>query len=95
MEEFRPVLADSTVINVLNNGIVDEDDFVHGNGAVALKPNGRKAVIQAMERRLEQQVTHPIFEYRLSYRRVLEVQARLLARTLLGEIEEYPGFRVR
>lgn len=95
MEEFRPVLADSTVINVLNNGIVNEDDFVHGNGAAGLKPSGRKAVIQAMERRLEQQVTHPIFEYRLSYRRVLEVQARLLARTLLGEIEEYPGFRVR
>ena len=95
MEEFRPVLADSTVISVINNGVVSPTDFVRGRGAVALKPAARKKVIQAMERRLDQLVTHPVFDYRLSYRRVLEVQARLLSRVLLGEVPHYPAFVVR
>jgi len=95
MEEFRPVLADSTVISVINNGVVAPDDFVKGRGAVALKPAARKKVIQAMERRMDQLVTHQLFDYRLSYRRVLELQARLLSRFILGEVEHYPGFRVR
>jgi len=95
MEEFRPVLADSTVISVINNGVVSTSDFTEGQGAVALKPPARKRVIQAMERRLDQLVTHPTFDYRLSYRRVLEIQARLLSRALLGELPVYPGFRVR
>ncbi len=95
MEEFRPVLADSTVINVINNGVITPADFVRGQGAVALKDSARKRVIQAMQRRLDQLINHPVFDYRLSYRRVLEVQARLLSRTLLGELPEYPGFRVR
>jgi len=44
---------------------------------------------------MDQLVTHPVFGYRLSYRRVLEVQARLLGRLVLGEIDEYPTFRTR
>lgn len=95
MEEFRPILADSTVISVINNGVVGPDDFVRGQEAVALKPPARKKVIQALERRMDQLVTHPVFDYRLSYRRVLEVQARLLGRRLTSEVAAYPGFRVR
>lgn len=52
-------------------------------------------MIAAFERRMDTLVTHPIFGYRISYRRVLEVQARLLARTLLGEIPRYASFCTR
>lgn len=95
MEEFRPVLADSTVVSAINNGVVKADDFVVAAGAVALKDAGRKRLILAFERRMDQLVTHPVFDYRVSYRRVLEVQARLLSRLLLGELADYPEFRVR
>ncbi len=95
MEEFRPIIGDSTVLSALNTGVVTEADFlVHPTG-VALKPAGRRRYLLAYERRLDQLVTHPIFGYRISYRRVLEVQARLLGRFLLGEIAEYPEFRTR
>jgi CRISPR-associated exonuclease Cas4/CRISPR-associated protein Cas1 len=63
--------------------------------AVNLKPHARRAFIAAYERRLQQEVTHPLFGYRVSARRLLEVQARLLARYLDGEIEEYPHYLVR
>jgi CRISPR-associated protein Cas1 len=95
MEEFRPLLADSAVLQILNTGVVSPSDFLHAGDAVSLASPGRRRVIQAYERRMDQLVTHPVFGYRISYRRVLEVQARLFGRFLLGEIEEYPEFRTR
>jgi CRISPR-associated protein Cas1 len=95
MEEFRPVIADSVVINALNTGVIQPDDFVRAAGSVNLATAARKRFILAFERRMDQLVTHPVFDYRISYRRVLEVQARLLSRHLLHEIKFYPEFRVR
>jgi CRISP-associated protein Cas1 len=95
MEEFRPVIADSVVVGAINNGVIQRDDFIHAAGAVSLAPAARKRLILAFERRMDQLVTHPVFDYRISYRRVLDVQARLLTRFLLGEIPQYPEFRIR
>lgn len=95
MEEFRPVIADSVVIGVLNTRVIQAEDFVRAAGAVSLTLPARKRLIMAFERRLDQLVTHPVFDYRISYRRVLEVQARLLSRVLLGELPHYPEFRIR
>ena len=95
MEEFRPIVADSVVVTAINNGEIQPDDFAVTPVAAALKPGARKRLILAYERRMDQLVTHPVFGYRISYRRVLEVQARLLGRMLLGEVEEYPAFRTR
>ncbi|MFO1155208.1 MAG: CRISPR-associated endonuclease Cas1 [Rhodospirillales bacterium] len=95
MEPFRPLIAESAVIQAINNGEVRADDFVRTGAAVALKPDGRKRVIAAFERRLSHEITHPLFGYRVSYRRLIEVQARLLGRWLLGEIPEYPQFVTR
>jgi CRISPR-associated protein Cas1 len=95
MEEFRPLLADSTVLHAINNGVVQYRDFHIAAGAVSLTDAARKRLIQTYEQRLDTEVQHPVFGYRISYRQVLEVQARLLARVLVGEIDEYPVFRTR
>jgi CRISPR-associated protein Cas1 len=95
MEPFRPLIADSLVLQVINNGEVGVGDFVRAAGAVALQDRGRKHLIAAFERRLEQEITHPLFGYQVSYRRLLEVQARLLGRHLQGEIPEYPQIVTR
>jgi CRISPR-associated protein Cas1 len=88
-EEFRPLIADSVVIGVLNNGEIGPRDFIRRAGAAALSGQGRKTVLRAYERRLETKVRHPVFGYQISYRRVLDVQARLLAAVLVGELPEY------
>lgn len=95
MEPFRPLLADSSVLTVINNGEVRPSDFVSAAGSVALTGDGRKRFIAAFERRMSQEVTHSLFGYRASYRRVLEIQARLLGRHLLGELDDYPNFLTR
>ena len=79
----------------INNGEIRPTDFVRTPLGVNLSASGRKRFIAVFERRLSQQVTHPIFGYRVEYRRLLEIQARLLGRFLAGEIPDYPNFVTR
>jgi CRISPR-associated protein Cas1 len=95
MEPFRPLIADSAVLTAINTRMITLDDFVQAGNAVALKPAGRKAFFRAYEQRMDALVTHPVFGYRVNYRRVLEIQARLLARVLSGELHTYPVFVTR
>jgi CRISPR-associated protein Cas1 len=95
MEEFRPLVADSAVLTALNTRMVTASDFVRVGPAVALSPAGRTGFIRAYEQRIDTLVTHPLFEYRANYRRVLEIQARLLARVVTGELPAYAGFETR
>ena len=94
-EEFRPLIADSTALMLFNNGEASADGFISRAGASTMTPPTRKSVLAAYERRMATEIIHPIFGYKISYRRVLEVQARLLARVMLGEIPSYPAFFTR
>jgi len=89
IEEFRPLVAESTVLNCINNRVITEKDFVRAGEAVNLSAGGRKRFFQVYEQRMSSLITHPLFDYNVSYRRALELQARLLAKALTGEIPEY------
>jgi len=95
MELFRPLIADSAVLSAVNTRMLGPGDFVRAGNAVAMTPKARRALIRAYEQRIDTLVTHPLFGYRVSYRRVLEIQARLLARVVTGELAVYPGFETR
>ena len=95
LEGFRPLVADSAVLSAVNTRMVSAADFIRVGDAVALTPAGRKGFIRAYEQRIDTLVTHPLFGYRVSYRRVMEIQARLLARVVTGELTTYPGFETR
>ena len=95
MEPFRPLVADSAVVRAINNGEVDSGDFIERMGSVNLTDAGRRKFLRSFEERLGQEITHPIFGYRISYRRVFEVEARLLGRYLLGEIPSYEPMTTR
>jgi CRISP-associated protein Cas1 len=95
MEPFRALVADSAVLSAINTRMIGPRDFVRTGEAVALKPEGRKAFFRAYEQRMDKLVTHPLFGYRVNYRRILEIQARLLERVLRGELHTYPVFTTR
>jgi CRISPR-associated protein Cas1 len=95
MEPFRPLVADSAVITAVNTGMVNARDFTCAKSACMLKDSGRKSFIRAYEARLDQLVTHPLFDYRCSWRSVIRLQARLLSRWLRGDVPEYPAMTTR
>lgn len=95
MEEFRPLVADSVALTLVNRGEVGPDDFVRSANGTFLKDAGRRAFWEAYFKRMDTEVSHPEFGYKMSYRRMLEVQARQLWRYLRGEAAGYHAFTTR
>jgi CRISPR-associated endonuclease Cas1/CRISPR-associated protein Cas4 len=95
MEEFRPLLADSVAISTINRGELVPADFVRSASGTFLTESGRRAFWEAWFRRMDAEVTHPQFGYKMSYRRMLEVQARQLWRFVRGEAAGYVPFTTR
>ena len=93
MEELRPVVADRFVVTVINRREVDEDGFIKKeNGAVILKDDVRKAVLNAWQKRKQETITHPFLDEKIPWGLVPYVQALLLARYIRGDLDEYPPF---
>jgi CRISPR-associated protein Cas1 len=86
MEPFRPLIADSLAVTCFNRGELAEGHFLRTAAGCALTDAGRRAFFNALGRRMDTEVTHPVFEYRLSYRRMIVLHARMIAAWLTGDI---------
>jgi CRISPR-associated protein Cas1 len=96
MEEFRPLIVDSVVLTCINKRIIGPEDFSVELGNVhRLTETARRKFLMQYEERKNTEIQHPIFTYKASYQRCFELQARLLAKVLKGEIAEYPPFMTR
>lgn len=89
MEPFRAAWVDTAVLRLLATRGIDREDFVFTSAGVSLTERGRNALIAAYERRADELTTHPRFGYRMAYRRLLELEARVLGKWLVGEVEHY------
>lgn len=93
MEELRAVYADRFVLTLINNRVVKPADFDEKeNGVTLLNETGRKRFLQEWQERKRDTMLHPFLEEKISWGLVPYVQALLLARTLRGDLEEYPAF---
>jgi CRISPR-associated protein Cas1 len=95
MEEMRTPIVDSVVLTVINKQILRAGHFSEQFGVYQLSPAGRKLFLQQFEQRLNTEIQHPIFGYKATYRRCLELQARLLGKFLLDEIPDYKPLQTR
>jgi CRISP-associated protein Cas1 len=95
MEPLRPAIVDSAVITAINTGMLRPNDFLRSGSACVMKPDARKAFIRAYESRLDTLITHPVFDYKCSWRVVVRLQCRLLSRYLRGDIPSYTTVTTR
>ena len=96
VEEFRGPVVDSVVQLVINKRIIGPRDFTERpGGGIYLSNRGLRRFLQQYTRRLNTAILHPRYDRRLTYQRIFEVQARLLAKTIGGELDNYRPFRVR
>lgn len=95
MEYFRQPIVDSMVISSINNGVFSSKDFLNYQQTCYLNERGRKKFLAQYEMRKKDNITHPLFKYRLSYERTIELQYRILGKYLLGDVHKYEGFRIR
>ena len=94
-EEFRAAIADSVVVSAFNNCELHRHDFSATLGSTSLRDTGRQTLIAAYERRITSTFRHPTFGYELTWRRAMEVQARLVLGVLDGSMPRYVGIRTR
>ncbi|WP_258360146.1 type I-C CRISPR-associated endonuclease Cas1c [Moorella sulfitireducens (nom. illeg.)] len=96
MEEFRAVLADRLALTLINRRQVVEGDFIERpGGAVYINDNARKEIVIAYQKRKQEEVYHPVLDRKVPLGLVPHIQARLLARVLRGDAEEYLPFMYR
>lgn len=93
MEELRGVFADKFVLNLINNRVINSNDFIKKeNGAVLMKDEARKKFLSAWQRRKQDKLTHPYLKEKIVWGLVPYTQSLLLARYLRGDIDQYPPF---
>lgn len=93
MEHLRPLVADRLVLTLLNNQQLRPDDFLHtDSGAVELKDDARKLVLKTHQERKAQVIQHPVLGQEIIWGVLPQIEARLLARTLRGDLIDFPPF---
>jgi CRISPR-associated protein Cas1 len=89
IEPFRAAWVDVAVLRLLATAGIDRGAFHVSSAGIEMTDAGRRAMVRAYERRAAEVTTHPRFGYRMSYRRLLELEARILAKVLVGELDTY------
>lgn len=95
MEEFRAPIVDALVAAVIHRRVISPDDFDLEPTTCRLKPRARRAFIEQYERKLADEMLHPVLRQRVTHRRAIELQARILAKHLTGELDAYVPFSKR
>ncbi|MBD2409817.1 type I-D CRISPR-associated endonuclease Cas1 [Nostoc calcicola FACHB-389] len=92
MEEFRPLIVDAVVLSAINKQLLIKADFVTEplSAAVSLTPEGRKTFLRLYAQKKQSEFKHPVLGRKCTYQEAFEIQARLLAKYLMAEIEKYP-----
>ncbi|MEB3828062.1 type I-D CRISPR-associated endonuclease Cas1d [Phormidium sp. CCY1219] len=92
MEEFRPLVVDAMVLSGVNKKVLSVEDFVTEpiSNAVSLTRDGLRTFLRLYEQKKQSQFKHPVMGRKCSYQEAFEIQARLLGKYLMGEIESYP-----
>jgi len=96
MEELRVPLADRLALTLINRRQVAPDGFTRDEaGGVTMSDGTRKTVLVAYQKRKQDELTHPFLEERISFGLLFQIQARLFARFLRGDLDAYPPYVVQ
>jgi len=85
-EEFRPAFCDALVTRLVNRGTVTHDDFNRDN---RLNDDAFGTYVEKFDEFMQEEFTHPYFEYRVTRRKAVRQQAILLRKAITGELDEY------
>ena len=92
MEEFRPLVVDAMVLAAINRRSLTPTDFTTEplSQAVSLSDDSRRTFLRLYEQKKQANFKHPVLGKQCTYQEAFAIQARLLAKYLMGETEQYP-----
>lgn len=93
IEEFRAFIVDRLALSLINRKQIQAKHFeTTASGAVLLKDKPRKDVLAAYQKRKQDTITHPFLGEKTTVGLLVHLQARLMARYLRGDLDDYPPF---
>ncbi len=93
VEEFRAPFVDRFVLTLINKKVISESDFVRKeNGAVLLKDDSRREFLSQWQKKKREEIVHPYLAEKTVWGMIPFLQARLLAKAIRGDIDDYPPF---
>lgn len=93
MEELRPIFADRLALSLVNRKQISSKGFTQKeSGGVLMDDETRKEVLNAWQKRKQEEILHPYLKERIPFGLIPYVQAMLLARYLRKDIDAYPPF---
>ncbi len=92
-EEFRAPVVDSLVLMLVNKRMITPKDFQPGrDGGYYLRGRGMRVFLRTFSARVQTAIAHPHIGRTLTYQKIFEVQARQLAKVIMGRQEAYRAF---
>lgn len=92
MEELRAPLCDRLTLALFNRGQLAPADFVYESGTCTMTDKARKLIISSWQSRKKETILHPFLNEKIEIGLISQIQARLLARVLRGDLDRYPPF---
>lgn len=90
-EIFKPILVDRLIFYLINKKMLQKKDFEHDLNYCLLNDQGRKKFIKEYDERLKKTIKHRKLNRKVSYRRLIRLEAYKLIKHLIGS-EEYKPF---
>lgn len=85
-EEFRSIFCDAFAIRLINRRVLTHEDFAKNNH---LKDHAFKKYLEMYDNYMKEEFKHPRFGYSVSRRKAVRMQAILLRKAIVGELDEY------
>ena len=94
-EVFKPLLVDRAIFRLVKTRQIQPSDFEDRLGGVYLTESGRKTFVEHWDERLRQTIEHRRLDRKISYERLVRLDAYRLVRHLCDpENDPYQGFEM-
>ncbi|MEM0332713.1 MAG: type I-B CRISPR-associated endonuclease Cas1b, partial [Archaeoglobaceae archaeon] len=90
-EIFKPLVVDRLIFNLVNNRIIQKDDFDREMNGILLNENGKRKFVKAFNERLEKTIKHKDLNRNVSYQRLIRLECYKLIKHFFG-VEKYKPF---
>ena len=95
MEELRAMLCDRFVLSLINLKQIDKNSFEYRDGMFRLTAAARRTVLDAWQKRKQEEIYHSVFKERVEIGMLPYAQAQLLARFVRGDEPAYKAYTWR
>jgi len=89
-EIFKPILVDRLIFYLVNKRMIKEEDFEQDINYCLLNDHGRKTFLKEYDERLKKTIKHRDLNRKVSYRRLIRLEAYKLIKHLLSSKEYKP-----